>query len=213
MKASGLIFLASAVLAPTFAGPVWSDALPVVRRDDAIRPLLDAWCKARQAPYDDPRARIRLDFSDWREVASADLTALFPGHRFAHVFWDEVQLPKVRRYIPGLAVGEQVTLAVNSTTTRVIELHPYGNYEGFGQLLADGAVSIQTQDDAKKIWTAFCTLHDKEWNDQAIVRVDATTWHLGVVEIEAVRYYYSIKLADDGRVTAGKLHADQIAKR
>jgi hypothetical protein len=69
-------------------------------------------------------------------------------------------------------------------------------------------VRILTKADAKKVWAAFCDLHQKHWRDQEIVRVDKSTWHLGATEdSHHTRYYYEVVLDPDGKVLKGKLHA------
>ena len=199
-------FVLVAVVASLASGQVQVERWPVVPKDDMIRPTLDKWCKTLQAGHD-RRELIQPRFSEWLEISSDDLRTLFPSYRFAVITWDELEHPRAREKVIGRAFGLQVTLAIDAASGKGAEFFGSGNYEQFGAFLFERGVMIQGEDDAKRVWNAFCEIHQHHWRDYGIDHPDKLTWHLGINEIGEYRYYYEVSLDSANKVVSAKLHA------
>lgn len=198
--------LALALAASMAWGQVRTSSLPVVQQADTIRPTLDAWRKALQTRYEQG-GLIQPRFSQWFEIRSDELKTLFPNYRFAVITWDEMEHPQAPRKIVGRAFGLHTTLAIDSVTGKVTEFFGYGNYEPFGAFLSERSVQFVAEGDARRVWVAFCQIHQMHWQDYGIVHPEKSIWHLGVKDIDDYRYYYEVNLDSDNKVVKGKLHA------
>lgn len=149
-------------------------------------------------------------FGPWLEIPSESLHRLFPDLRFMTIHWDEVAVPGSTGKSVSRGGDWFVMLAVNSAKRTTEEFSGYGNYEEFGALLSRHGIVINSPADAALVWNAFCDLHQKDWKDQGIEKIDDRTWHLGVITIDRFHYYYRVDLDSDHRITHGILHADEI---
>ena len=142
---------------------------------------------------------------------SEALKAMFPDYRFIAIQWSEKPAPGKEGQALGLGFGLEVTLVCNTAGKQVKEVLHHGNYEAFGEMLRDKKVSLRGPEDAKRIWKAFCDLHQKHWEDQASLKIDEKTWHLGTKTIERFHYFYEVKLDAEGLVTGAELKAKAVA--
>lgn len=137
-----------------------------------------------------------------RRVATTALHELFPGYRFFRLSWQDRQVDPVRHPV-SIAFGLFQITAVAPDGSR--SRHSgYGNHESFGELLADARVEIRTEEQARRVWRAYCDLFRKSWTD-ACERGSATSWRLGVSDIGGRRYWYEVVVDADGRAVSGTL--------
>jgi hypothetical protein len=150
------------------------------------------------------------EFSPWREIKADVLEKLFPDYRFFIIQWSESLHPDktTEGHIIAQGYGLSVNLVLKKDGQDATELNSFGNYEEFGQLLAKADVRLLSYDDARLIWDGFCEANMKPWKDQGIEQINDTTWDLGVISINRIRYYYRLLLDRDGKVLSGNLQLD-----
>jgi len=188
-------------------GP-WRTEFKRIDPTDPVMPLLTEWQSKLIEAYR-KNGNIQSQFGPLQEISSESLPRLFPGLRFIAIHWDETPVPGNTKKL-SMAYDLYTILAVDSIKKTTREFYGYGNYEEFGILLSDYGITINSHADAKLVWNAFCDLHQKQWKNQDIQRIDDTTWHLGAVTIDRFHYYYQVDLDSSHKVIRGKLHADRI---
>lgn len=205
---SGLIVLMSVNIIS--AGDVMNSAfVPVSEQDLLYRRLLEFQGEIL-ARYEKSDYTVS-QFAQWKEIKSEILEKLFPDHRFFSIQWSESLHPDQtsEAHVIAQGYGLSVNLALKKDGKDATELNSFGNYEEFGQLLAKANVRLLNYDDARLIWDGFCEANMKPWKDQGIEQINDTTWDLGVISINGVRYYYRLLLDRDGKVLSGNLQVDQ----
>lgn len=86
----------------------------------------------------------------------------------------------------------------------------YGNYDDYGQLLAERRVRILDQHDAETVWTAFNELNLKQWGHAPPIRRSATVWDLGDNTRDGVHYHFEVRLDEGGFVVSGRLRSEKV---
>ena len=140
-----------------------------------------------------------------REIQGSYAEYLFHDFRFYVILYDEA-VKEDAPYIPGLAVNLYYTLAIGQEGV-IYRFPGYGNYESFGLFLSEQRLFIRSEEDANKIWCAFCEIHLKSWAGQSIEKISDTVWHLGLYSDEHYNYYYEVILDSEGLIQTGVLQA------
>ena len=152
-------------------------------------------------------------FSSWFEMPFDSLKSMFPDCRFFVISWSERPAPGKENEVLGLASGIEGTIVCDAKGKLVKKLQQSGNYGEFGELLHSAKVTIRTADDAKRVWEAFCDIHQRHWKDQPAIKIDDRKWHLGDTTIDRFHYYYEVLLDEELRVTSARLCADEVGKQ
>lgn len=183
--------------------------VPVTEQDSLHHRLLEFEDEIR-ARYEKSDYTVS-QFAPWKEIKAEVLEKLFPEYRFFTIQWSESlhqdKTPQTHFIAQGF--GLSVNLALKKDGQDATELNSFGNFEEFGQLLAKANVRLLNYEDARLIWEGFCEANMKPWNDQGIEQINETTWDLGVISINGIRYYYRLLLGRDGKVLSGNLQLDQ----
>lgn len=202
-------WLLIATLSACLSGCSGEPDLASIAADDPIRPVLHEWGKKTVNRYAVSNHTKPSFLRPWTELHSKALTELFPDHRFLCISWDEKPVWKwVGDQRVSRALQLSITLAYKRDTGAWSEIPGSGNYEPYGRLLAQQKVELKTDAQAKLIWEGFCDLHQKHWRDQGIEQRSDRLWHLGVITIEGIRYYYQVDVDESGKVLSARLHSE-----
>jgi hypothetical protein len=169
-------------------------------------PTLREWQRKVEADYFRSNY-AKPEFASWHEIPASSLANLFPDLRFFTTSWSERPIPGKER-AAAFAWGLGVTLICTADGKLVRSVGHHGNYEEFGEFLAVEKIAIHSAGDAKRVWDAYCDLHQKHWKDQTAIKVSDTVWHLGKTTVSGAHYYYEVKLDSAQTVVSAKLHAD-----
>jgi hypothetical protein len=135
-----------------------------------------------------------------RRVDSPALREVFPGHAFLYLSWqDRAADPERPIHIAHLLYAI-TAIAPDGSRSRHFG---YGEHESFGGLLARAGVRIRTEEEARRVYRAYCDLFRKSWT-LPCVRESATVWRLGVVLVGGRRYSYEVVVGAGGEVVSGK---------
>ena len=138
------------------------------------------------------------------EIQSETLAAMFPKWTFHIVPYREERHPDTKELV-SIAGGLYFVIATNERGERV-EFFGYNNHDDFGAFLASNKIRLRNNDDAKKIWTAYCHTirHDSPTIESK--KADATTWKLGWrMVMDNREYYYEVQTLEDGTIKSGSL--------
>lgn len=210
--------LATAMIAcalPALASPQEEEA--VVTRPlgagDPDLPIVREWLNQRRSSRLSTDLKV-ITVDEPVEITAPALERLFPAWRFHRLAWSEEYTKKGEKYkkkngIVDSNSFEIITLGVKRESRRLIPFFDSGDYESFGELLAEDRIEIRSFAKAQAVWTAFCELHNKQWQSQAHDWPDAGHWRLNVTTIGDHCYYYEVILDDGGIAVAGRLKADR----
>jgi hypothetical protein len=176
---------------------------------DAMAATLEEW-RARTQCSQEADGDCIAQFTAWSEIDTAPLRRLFPAYRFFTIKWDQGPVDATKTMTRSYAIGLGTTLAVARDTHSVTEFFHYGNHEAFGEFLRRERIRISGDAAARLVWDAWCDIHDKRWRQQGIERINPSVWHLGIVTIDQVRYYYEVVIDADGLVQSADLHSDRV---
>ena len=93
----------------------------------------------------------------------------------------------------------ELTLAIGPYPDQTFRISHYGNFETYGDLLNFTEARIENEEDAKRVWQAFCEIHGKAWMDHE--EVCAWEWRLGFYKTEC-----EISEVGGGKITEKQIH-------
>lgn len=145
------------------------------------------------------------------QVHSKVLRELFPEETF-------VVVPSHTRKRPGS--DEAVAIPLMNVSTFVFggpdgdvrEFWQSGKYTQFGNYLRDRKVMLHGQEDATKVWDAFCAIHNAQWPAGQHRHIGKNkwwlNWHSPVWQgLGTFDYYYELLTDEQGHVLQGKLES------
>jgi len=154
-------------------------------------------------------------------IKSEVLSELFKDYIFVGVPY-KYKVPKGKKHLYSIPGGLYETIAIDTNGSNTYVFFGHGNYEEFANFLHGHRIKLNTTEDAKKIWKAFCDIHKKGWQGD-FIQIDKNKWKLArqVYDFRAIssyeeikeEYYYLLELAEDKTVVSGRLHSDVVEKR
>lgn len=127
------------------------------------------------------------NFGEWIRVDSAAAQSLFPNLVFYSISWSESRHPNCKHEQISLCGLLEKTVAVNRKTGEIEKkLFCYGNYEAFGELLIEHRIPLRTVAEARTVWTSFCEIHHRHWQESLIEKAGENHWELGISTYEQV---------------------------
>ena len=196
------LFLLLPLTTNVVSSQIQFDKATAVSKSDPIYPVLRARQLEIQKPYEAGGYAVAT-FTNWVRVDSPALTKLFPKLRFASIEWSESVNPKVKP-LPAhdLGLGIELTVAVDTESLRIVN-EQVNSDAGFDKLLEDSKVQILNAKDARTVWDAFCAINHFHWENNPVVKVSDTVWHLGDTSDGKVHYYYELILDQNHFVLSG----------
>lgn len=197
------------------ANAAWRSARDSEKTDNPDLELIREWLNKRK-PSKLPSELKTITISDPMEMISPSLQRLFPTWRIYRISWYEEYTKKGLRYmkkkgfIDSSSHFELIAFAVNRQTRCMIPCYEYGNYESFGELLAQNKITIASQGQAEAVWDAFCEMHNKQWRSQPHIKSGSSQWRLGVTCDKDTQYYYEVNLDGSGIVVHAILKGVKI---
>ena len=171
--------------------------------DAAKRPVLKKFIASIEQSSDE--AVIHTVEGPILATSSATLTALFPGWKFYVVPFEMKKNPDYQGNV-SIASGLYSVLGVGKVGKRA-EFFGYGNYDEFGQFLADNRIRIRAARDAERITTAYYHIYRRGRPKIKPRKSGPNAWHLSPHVVRDREYYYDIATAEDGTVVSGILRS------
>ena len=111
-------------------------------------------------------------------VATDATRATFPGWEFHTVTFSQRAIDPVKARGSAFPGGIKITLAVPDDGSDPVRLD--GQAEAFPELLTRAPVELRTEEDAVRLWEAFCHVHKHGWLNLRHERVGPHEWRLGI---------------------------------
>jgi hypothetical protein len=125
---------------------------------------------------DESGYRVDVNERNMHVIKSDVLESLFEGYVFVYVPYEE-RIREDEKHLRSRTIGLYKTIALDESGSKMYIFPGYGNYEQFADFLRDRGTKVNSMEDAKEIWQAFCQIH-KKGGQGDFVKVDRNRWKL-----------------------------------